>query len=241
MVITQIDTRTYFRLSLSWAVWLLAFGFGATITNSVAQSVTSVKKQRMNPQNTATSAPVATHYEKATFGTGCFWCTEAMFEALDGVQGAVSGYEGGQVKNPTYKQVCEGTTGHAECVEVTYDPAKVTYAELLEAFFRSHDPTSLNRQGADTGTQYRSVVFYHNDEQKRITETAKAELDKSGAYGKGIVTEISPATTFYEAEAYHQNYFVQNPDQGYCAFVIAPKLDKFKKVFKEKLKSDNVH
>ncbi|NID11445.1 peptide-methionine (S)-S-oxide reductase MsrA [Fibrivirga algicola] len=195
----------------------------------------------MNPQNTSTNGLVASQYEKATFGTGCFWCTEAMFETLDGVQAAVSGYEGGQVKNPTYKQVCEGTTGHAECVEVTYDPTKVTYAELLEAFFRSHDPTSLNRQGADVGTQYRSVVFYHNDEQKRLAETAKAELDKSGAYPKPIVTEISPATTFYEAEAYHQNYFAQNPEQGYCAFVIAPKLDKFRKVFKEKLKADGVH
>jgi peptide-methionine (S)-S-oxide reductase len=179
--------------------------------------------------------------EKATFGTGCFWCTEAMFETLDGVQSAVSGYEGGQTKNPTYKEVCEGTTGHAECVEVTYDPRKVTYTELLEAFFRSHDPTSLNRQGADVGTQYRSVIFYHNAEQKRLAETAKAELNKSGAYGKAIVTEISPATTFYQAEAYHQNYFAQNPDQGYCAYVIAPKLDKFKKVFKEKLKAGVVH
>lgn len=176
--------------------------------------------------------------EKATFGTGCFWCTEAMYETLDGVASAVSGYEGGHVKNPTYEAVCSGSTGHAECVEVTYDPRKITYAELLEAFFRSHDPTSLNRQGADVGTQYRSVIFYHNDEQKRLAETAKAELNKSGAYGKQIVTEISPATTFYEAEAYHQNYFAQHPDQGYCAFVIAPKLDKFKKVFKEKLKAE---
>ena len=159
-----------------------------------------------------------------------------MFETLDGVQSAVSGYEGGQVPNPTYKAVCNGTTGHAECVEVTFDPAKITYAELLEAFFRSHDPTTLNRQGADVGTQYRSAIFYHNDEQKRLAETAKTELDKAGAYGKPIVTEIGPATTFYEAEEYHQNYFAQNPDQGYCAFVIAPKLDKFRKVFKEKLK-----
>ncbi|WP_041259593.1 peptide-methionine (S)-S-oxide reductase MsrA [Fibrella aestuarina] len=189
---------------------------------------------------TSESASSAT-LEKATFGTGCFWCTEAMFETLDGVKSAVSGYEGGQTKNPSYKDVCSGETGHAECVEVTYDPSKVTYAELLEAFFRSHDPTSLNRQGADVGTQYRSVVFYHNDEQKRLAETAKAELDKSGAYSKPIVTEISPATTFYEAEAYHQNYFANNPDQGYCAFVIAPKLDKFKKVFKEKLRADVSH
>ncbi|WP_460976982.1 peptide-methionine (S)-S-oxide reductase MsrA [Spirosoma knui] len=178
----------------------------------------------------------STTLEKATFGTGCFWCTEALYESLDGVLDAVSGYEGGQKPNPTYKEVCTGTTGHAECVEVTYDPSKITYQELLEAFFRSHDPTTLNRQGADVGTQYRSVIFYHTDEQKQLAETAKAELNKAGAYANPIVTEISPATTFYEAEAYHQSYFANNPEQGYCAFVIAPKLDKFKKVFKEKLK-----
>ena len=237
MVITRIAPR----ISVIFATLLTVLGFGTTITGAVAQSAKSVKKQQMNSQHTASTGQGTTKYEKATFGTGCFWCTEAMFETLDGVQSAVSGYEGGQVKNPTYKQVCEGTTGHAECVEVTYDPSKVTYAELLEAFFRSHDPTSLNRQGADVGTQYRSVVFYHNEEQKRLAETAKAELDKAGAYGKPIVTEISPATTFYEAEAYHQSYFAQNPEQGYCAFVIAPKLDKFRKVFKEKLKADSVH
>lgn len=175
--------------------------------------------------------------EKATFGTGCFWCTEALYETLDGVIDAVSGYEGGQKPNPTYNEVCSGTTGHAECVEVTYDPTKVTYAELLEAFFRSHDPTTLNRQGADVGTQYRSVIFYHTDEQKHLAETAKDELNKAGAYTSPIVTEISPAETFYPAEAYHQSYFANNPNQGYCAFVIAPKLDKFRKVFKEKLKA----
>lgn len=183
-----------------------------------------------------TQSNPAGSFEKATFGTGCFWCTEALFETLDGVQSAVSGYEGGHVTNPTYDAVCSGTTGHAECVEVTYDPDKVAYTELLQAFFRSHDPTTLNRQGADVGTQYRSVIFYHTDEQKQLAETVKAELNQSGAYDKPIVTEISPAVTFYPAEAYHQNYFVQNPDQGYCAFVIAPKLDKFKKVFKERLK-----
>ncbi|WP_461077771.1 peptide-methionine (S)-S-oxide reductase MsrA [Spirosoma flavus] len=176
--------------------------------------------------------------EKATFGTGCFWCTEAVYESLDGVASAVSGYEGGQKVDPTYKEVCTGTTGHAECVEVTYDPSKITYAELLEAFFRSHDPTTLNRQGNDVGTQYRSVIFYHNDEQKQLAETAKAELNKSGAYSNSIVTQIAPATTFYEAEDYHQNYFANNPNQGYCAFVVAPKLDKFRKVFKEKLKPE---
>ncbi|GAA4448526.1 peptide-methionine (S)-S-oxide reductase MsrA [Nibrella saemangeumensis] len=178
--------------------------------------------------------------EKATFGTGCFWCTEAMFEQLDGVSAAVSGYAGGKNANPTYKEVCTGETGHAECVEVTYDPAKITYAQLLEAFFRSHDPTSLNRQGADVGTQYRSVIFYHNDEQKQLAEKYKKDLNEAKAYDKAIVTEISPAPTFYVAEDYHQDYFAHNPDQAYCAFVIAPKLDKFKKVFKDKLKTNQV-
>lgn len=176
--------------------------------------------------------------EKATFGTGCFWCTEAVLESLEGVKKVVSGYSGGHDPNPTYKAVCTGETGHAECVEVTYDPKVITYADLLEAFFRSHDPTSLNRQGNDVGTQYRSVIFYHNEEQKQLAETAKAELDKSGAYGKPIVTEITPAVKFFIAEDYHQNYYANNPDQGYCAFVIAPKLDKFKKVFKEKLRKN---
>lgn len=172
----------------------------------------------------------------ATFGTGCFWCTEAVMESLEGVKKVVSGYSGGHDPNPNYKAVCTGSTGHAECVEVTYDPKVISYADLLEAFFRSHDPTSLNRQGNDVGTQYRSVVFYHDDEQKQLAETAKAELDKSGAYPNPIVTEITKFQKFYPAEDYHQNYFANNPDQGYCAFVIAPKLDKFKKVFKDKLR-----
>ena len=219
------------------AVWALALISLASAMSCAQQSnqTNQAKAKSMNTETVAT----ANGLSKATFGTGCFWCTEAMFETLDGVVSAVSGYEGGAKANPTYKEVCTGMTGHAECVEVTYDPKKVTYAELLEAFFRSHDPTTLNRQGADVGTQYRSVVFYHTDEQKRLAETAKEELNKANAYGKPVVTEISPASTFYIAEEYHQNYFAQNPDQGYCSFVIAPKLDKFKKVFKEKLKKDN--
>lgn len=175
----------------------------------------------------------------ATFGTGCFWCTEAVMESLDGVKKVVSGYAGGHVANPSYREVCDGTTGHAECVEVTYDPKVISYAELLEAFFRSHDPTSLNKQGNDVGTQYRSVIFYRNEEQQKLAEQAKVELDKSGAYAKPIVTEIAKAPKFYIAEDYHQNYFANNPDQGYCAFVIAPKLDKFKKVFKDKLRKNS--
>lgn len=179
--------------------------------------------------------------ETATFGTGCFWCTEAVFESLEGVYNVVSGYSGGHVTNPSYRAVCDGTTGHAECVQLNYDPKKISYAELLEAFFRSHDPTTLNRQGNDVGTQYRSVIYYHNDEQKKIAETSKQELDKAKAYPRPIVTEVSPSEKFYIAEPYHQNYFANNPEQGYCAYVVAPKLDKFKKVFKDKLREELRH
>lgn len=174
----------------------------------------------------------------ATFGSGCFWCTEAIFQNVDGVTKVESGYSGGKVKNPTYKEVCSGLTGHAEVIQLTYDPAIVTYDELLEIFWKTHDPTTLNRQGADEGTQYRSVIFYHNDEQKNLAESYKEKLDKSGAFDRNIVTEISPFTTFYKAEDYHQNYYNLNGNAPYCSFVIQPKVEKFKKVFREKLKKE---
>jgi peptide-methionine (S)-S-oxide reductase len=175
--------------------------------------------------------------EVATFANGCFWCTEAIFEQLDGVISAVSGYTGGQVKNPTYKQVCTGETGHAECLQITYDPKKISFDELLEVFWETHDPTTLNRQGNDVGTQYRSGIFYHNNEQKEKAEKYKAELNKNGAFDKPIVTEITAFKEFYPAENYHQAYFENNENNNpYCKVVIRPKLDKFKKVFKEKLK-----
>ncbi|MFO7445715.1 MAG: peptide-methionine (S)-S-oxide reductase MsrA [Ignavibacteriaceae bacterium] len=174
--------------------------------------------------------------QTATFGSGCFWCTEAIFEIVDGVHEVISGYAGGQVDNPTYEEVCNGNTGHAEVTQIYYDPAVVTYDELLEIFWRTHDPTTLNRQGNDVGPQYRSVIFYHDDEQKQKAEGYKEELNKSGAWDKPIVTEISPLTKFYKAEAYHQDYYEKNPNQGYCSFVIGPKVEKFKKVFKDKLK-----
>ena len=177
--------------------------------------------------------------EKATFGSGCFWCTEAVFERLKGVYKVVSGYSGGTVENPTYEQVCTGKTGHAEVTQITYDPKVITYDELLEVFWKTHDPTTLNRQGNDVGTQYRSVVFYHNDEQKRLAEKYKEELNKSGIWDKPIVTEIVPFTNFYPAENYHQNYYDNNPSQPYCSFVITPKVEKFEKVFKDKLKNKN--
>lgn len=175
--------------------------------------------------------------ETATFGSGCFWCTEAIFQNVDGVTQVVSGYMGGHVKNPTYKEVCSGLTGHAEVIQVTYDPAIVTYAELLEIFWKTHDPTTLNRQGADVGTQYRSAIFYHTEEQKALAERYKKELTDAQVYDQPIVTEITPASVFYKAEDYHQNYYNLNANVPYCSFVITPKLEKFKKVFKEKLKN----
>ena len=174
--------------------------------------------------------------DTATFATGCFWCTEAIFQQLEGVISATSGYSGGHVQNPTYKEVCEGTTGHAEVIQIVYDPAKISFDELLRAFWESHDPTTLNRQGNDVGPQYRSVVFYHNAEQKEKTERYKEQLNQSNAFGKPIVTEISPFTIFYKAENYHQDYYNNNGSQPYCNFVIRPKLEKFNKIFKEKLK-----
>ncbi len=173
---------------------------------------------------------------RATFGSGCFWCTEAVFQQLKGVQSVVSGYTGGTVKNPTYRQVCDGTTGHAEAIQVTYDPAVISYKDLLEVFWQTHDPTTLNRQGHDVGTQYRSAIFYHTDEQKQLAEEYKRKLDASGAFAAPIVTEIVPAGEFYRAEDYHQNYYQDNPRQGYCQMIIRPKLDKFRKVFAGKLK-----
>ena len=175
--------------------------------------------------------------QKATFGMGCFWCTEALFQRLNGVASVASGYEGGDIPNPTYEDVCTGTTNHAEVIEITYDPAKITYDELLEVFWKSHDPTTLNRQGADVGTQYRSVVFYHSEEQKAIAEKYKTELNKTNAFGKPVVTEITKAETFYEAENYHQNYFLKNGELPYCRLVILPKMEKLEKLFKAKLKN----
>jgi peptide-methionine (S)-S-oxide reductase len=175
---------------------------------------------------------------KATFGAGCFWCTEAVFRQLKGVQSVVSGYSGGSVKNPTYKQVCTGSTGHAEAIQVTYDPAVISYEELLQVFWKTHDPTTLNRQGHDVGTQYRSAIFYHTDKQKELAEHYKKKLDASGAFRAPIVTEIVPFKEFYRAEDYHQDYYQQNSGQPYCQIVIKPKMDKLKEVFGDKLKPE---
>jgi peptide-methionine (S)-S-oxide reductase len=193
--------------------------------NSTTQSVQQ-NTQNQNLKN----------MEIATFGAGCFWCVEAVFQRIEGVEKVVSGYCNGSVKNPTYKQVCEGTTGHAEVCQLTYDPQKVSFDELLEIFWQTHDPTTLNKQGNDVGTQYRSGIFYHNETQKVVAEKYKKALDAEKIFPKPIVTEITAIDVFYPAEDYHQNYYNQNTSQGYCAFVITPKVDKLKKVFKDKLK-----
>jgi len=175
-------------------------------------------------------------FEIATFGGGCFWCTEAIFERVKGVQEVESGYAGGHVSYPDYKMVTSGTTGHAEVIQITFDPEVVTYLELLEIFFKTHDPTTLNRQGADVGTQYRSIVLYHNEQQNKLAREVLDELDSEGIWSDPIVTEVQAFEEFYSAEAYHQEYFENNPNEGYCRLVITPKLEKFEKVFKEKLK-----
>jgi peptide-methionine (S)-S-oxide reductase len=174
--------------------------------------------------------------EIATLGGGCFWCLEAVYNEMEGVQSAISGYMGGHVVNPDYRAVCTGTTGHVEVVQVTFDPAVNTYREILEVFFAIHDPTTRDRQGNDVGSQYRSVIFYHNDEQRRIAEDTIRELQAQELWPRPIVTDVRPAETFYAAEDYHQNYFRNNPGQGYCAFIVAPKVAKFRQKFAEKMR-----
>lgn len=174
--------------------------------------------------------------EEAVFGAGCFWCVEAVFQELKGVESVESGYMGGHIDNPTYQQVGSGTSGHAEVTKIVYDPKVVTYKELLEVFWKTHDPTTLNQQGADKGPQYRSAIFYLSEEQKELAVTYKNRLSTSGAFANPIVTEITKASTYYSAEANHQDYYSLNPNQGYCQYVIQPKVEKFRKAFADKLK-----
>jgi peptide-methionine (S)-S-oxide reductase len=174
--------------------------------------------------------------EVATLAGGCFWCLEGVFREVDGVENVVSGYTGGTTVNPTYEQVCSGTTGHAETVQVTFNPSRLSYREILEIFFSVHDPTTLNRQGADVGTQYRSAIFYHNEQQKRVAEELTGELSKAQLWNKPIVTQIVPLGTFYPAEDYHQEYFSRHPEQAYCQMVIAPKISKLRKQWTKHLK-----
>ena len=193
--------------------------------------------QKPNKMTEKTSNPVFTgKTDTATFGEGCFWCTEAFFQRLKGVISVTSGYGGGFVENPTYEQVCDHSTGHIELARIVYDPSQVSFDELLEVFWKTHDPTTMDRQGNDAGPQYKSIIFYHTAEQKEKAEKYKAALDKSGAWDKPIVTEIAAFKNFYPAENYHQNYYNDNQNQGYCRYVIQPKLEKFEKIFKDKLK-----
>lgn len=187
-------------------------------------------------KNSITMTTIGQKTEKATFAGGCFWCTEAIFDQVKGVISVESGYSGGFVKNPSYREVTRGSTGHAESIQVTYDPSVISYLELLEIFFKTHDPTTLNRQGADVGTQYRSAIFYHNDEQRKMAEDIIKELNNEQIWRDPIVTEVTAYTNFYKAEDYHQEYFANNPQQGYCRIVIQPKVEKFEKIFKDKLK-----
>ncbi len=214
--------RTIFVLFLSYS--LLIF-----YSNSCAQKVkesSSMENEQDHKNN----------LEIATFGTGCFWCTEAVYERLEGVERVVSGYSGGHVKNPSYREVCNGTTGHAEVCQIYFDPDIISFDELLDVFWHTHNPTTINRQGNDVGTQYRSAIFYHNENQKRIAEASKNIMEVSGEFNDPIVTEITEFTNFYKAEDYHQDYFANNPNQPYCTFIVAPKVKKFTSKYPDKLK-----
>ena len=217
-------------------LFLCAMTFISAITacsqfkESTSNSLTTMKSTTANHELTDT----------ATFANGCFWCTEAIFEELQGVITATAGYAGGHTENPDYREVCTGETGHAECIQIVFDPKIISFDELLEVFWKTHDPTTLNRQGNDVGTQYRSAIFYHNEEQQKKAIQYKEALNKSGAWDKPIVTEISPLAKFYPAEDYHQQYYELNADKNpYCQFVIQPKLEKFHKVFANKLKKES--
>ncbi len=221
-----------------WAKLLLCalpLSFCGQNNNAVNQTAIFKEMNQSNKKNNMT-----TQTDTATFAAGCFWCVETQFEQLDGILKVESGYTGGKVENPTYKQVGTGTTGHAEACNIIYDPAKISYDELLAAFFVAHDPTQLNRQGNDIGTQYRSAIFYHDDKQKELAEYYIKKLNEEKAYDKNIVTKVSPASKFYIAEDYHQDYYDNNKNAPYCTMVIKPKLEKFKKVFQEKLKTKPV-
>lgn len=217
-------------MKVSKLLGYIAFVLAISI-NACAQSQ---KKESNKQKPQIKSSSMGT--ETITFGSGCFWCTEAIFQQVKGVEKVVSGYSGGHVVNPTYEQVCEKNTGHAEVCQLTFDPSQVSVDELLEIFWQTHDPTTLNQQGNDVGPQYRSVVFYHNEMQKQRAEFFLTELSKSGAYEKPIVTTIEPYKNFYKAENYHQDYYKQNGSQPYCYFVIRPKVEKFEKAFKDKMK-----
>lgn len=206
------------------------------VTAIFFESKAQTQKPNVSKAQTKPIKKMENNLDTITLGAGCFWCVEAIFQDLNGVEKVTSGYSGGFIKNPSYKEVCQGTTGHAEVCQLVYNPKVITIPEILQVFWQTHDPTTLNRQGNDIGTQYRSAIFYHNDEQKKLAEQYKSELNKSKAFDDPIVTEITAYTNFYVAENYHQEYFKLNGEEPYCRFVIQPKVDKFRKVFKDKLK-----
>lgn len=222
-------------LVLSGGVLLWLGGFGSSASGIAAPLDTNAKKTTNATLKQSGNSMSDANLQKATFGGGCFWCTEAVFERVKGVHDVVSGYAGGHVENPTYRQVTTGDTGHAEVIQVTYDPNEVNYEDLLEIFFRTHNPTTLNRQGADVGPQYRSIILPSNEEQREIAASVKSELDNAGIWDDPIVTEIQPLDTFYVAEDYHQDYYENNSNQMYCQVVIVPKLEKFEKLFKDRV------
>ncbi len=202
-----------------------------------ATSCVQAKDEKANARSLAITGDNGKKMDTATFAAGCFWCVDAQFRQLKGVENVISGFAGGTAKNPTYEEVCTGTTGHAEACNIIYDPSQISYDELLEAFFTAHDPTQLNRQGNDVGTQYRSEIFYHNASQKSKAEYYIQKLNQVKAYKNKIVTQVAPYTAFYKAEGYHQDFYDKNPEQAYCHFVIQPEVEKFRKVFKNKLKN----
>jgi methionine-S-sulfoxide reductase len=216
-----------------WTLALIAIAgtFCFPLVFAAAPDTSNALEQKMNPRPENTDSTDPAKLETATFASGCFWCSEAVFQQLRGVKSVVSGYSGGLAPNPTYEQVCSGTTGYAEAIQVSFDPSVIPYTDLLQVFWQTHDPTTLNRQGNDVGTQYRSAVFYHNDQQRKEAEEYKQQLDASKTFSGPIVTEITQYTNFIPAETYHQDYYQQNPNQGYCQYVIRPKVEKFRKQF----------
>ncbi|MFN0054193.1 MAG: peptide-methionine (S)-S-oxide reductase MsrA [Planctomycetales bacterium] len=233
--------RTLHALAITF--WI-AFAFQAVCLadqnakaepRAAGEAKAPAKPKAKNKKVAEPAAAPTPELQTATFGTGCFWCTEAVFQQLKGVHRVVSGYSGGELKNPTYKQVSTGLTGHAEVVQITFDPQVITFDTLLEVFWKTHDPTTLNRQGNDFGTQYRSVIFYHTDEQMELAEHYKEKLEEEHAFRKPIVTEITSFSAFYPAENYHQNYFNNNGRQPYCRSIVAPKVDKVRKVFRDQV------
>jgi peptide-methionine (S)-S-oxide reductase len=233
----SITEMSAMKMSLGSGIFfMMMLGLGCNPPlSSYEGKASEVASPSINKEKKAVAGK--TEFKLATFGSGCFWCTQAIFQRLDGVEKAASGYSGGHVENPSYEQVCTGTTGHAESVQITYDPAKVSYDDLLEVFWKTHDPTTKNRQGNDVGPQYRSVIFYHDEEQKKLVESYKKKLEVEDIWNRPIVTEIEPFIKFWPAEAYHQNYYDNNPSRGYCNVVITPKIEKFTKIFKDRLKA----